>query len=477
MTTAQALMRGLPTAPAKSETSDAAAFEGGDESFGNALEMAFLAALDGMKSGGAPQKTLDDKPLTDEQKDAILSKIAEATGGVIPSASLVLAALEAAQAQAQTQATAANDTGDAATPSLVEGLALPGVETETGESEPIDASQLLKALSPDNADDVAKPVETAPAEVSEDVTLKVVRRETHLAVVRTSPLLAGDLAAASPASAETVQQVETQAGQLARDLQRSTNDTATDPAVEDAGPDASLTSRTLSYERPAHREFGQQASADGQPASSRDPGEGNGTASGTFALSLQTARTAQTGADDALAEAAYETPADQISSAVQSEIPVEGEDISTNGAVRVLQIELKPASLGAVTVRIALKDNAVTLHLEAQRADTLEAIERDREALAGSLRAAGYTVDSITSSVQGDTGRLSGILSGSFDAGYSGSQAGAQGSSAQSSGQDSAGSSGQGASGRSGQQDQGSGSGNGNERGSMARSGSDGLYV
>lgn len=474
MTTAQALMRGLPTAPAKSETSDAAAFEDGDESFGNALEMAFLAALDGMTSGGASPRTLDDKPLTDEQKDAILSKIAEATGGVIPSASLALAALEAAQARAQ--ASAANATGEAVTPNLAETLAMPGAETETADSEPIDASQLLKALSPDSADDVTTPVETPSAEISEDVTLKVVRRETHLAVVRTSPLLSGD-PAASPASAETAQQVETQAAQLARDLQRSTNDTATDPAVEDAGPDASLTSRTLSYERPAHREFGQQASADGQPASPRDPGEGNGTASGTFALSLQTARTAQTGADDALAEAAYETPVDQISSAVQSEIPVEGEEISTNGAVRVLQIELKPASLGAVTVRIALKDNAVTLHLEAQRADTLEAIERDREALAGSLRAAGYTVDGITSSVQGDTGRLTGLLSGSFDAGYSGSQAGGQGSSAQSSGQDSAGSSGQGASGRSGQQGQDRASGNGNERGSMARHGADGLYV
>lgn len=474
MTTAQALMRGLPTAPAKSETSDAAAFEDGDESFGNALEMAFLAALDGMTSGGASQRALDDKPLTDEQKDAILSKIAEATGGVIPSASLALAALEAAQARAQ--APAANATGETVTPNLAETLAMPGAETETADSEPIDASQLLKALSPDSVDDVTTPVETPSSEISEDVTLKVVRRETHLAVVRTSPLLSGD-PAASPASAETAQQVETQAAQLARDLQRSTNDTAADPAVEDAGPDASLTSRTLSYERPAHREFGQQASADGQPASPRDPGEGNGTASGTFALSLQTARTAQTGADDALAEAAYETPADQISSAVQSEVPVEGEEISTNGAVRVLQIELKPASLGAVTVRIALKDNAVTLHLEAQRADTLEAIERDREALAGSLRAAGYTVDGITSSVQGDTGRLTGILSGSFDAGYSGSQAGGQGSSAQSSGQDSAGSSGQGASGRSGQQGQDRASGNGNERGSMARHGADGLYV
>lgn len=474
MTTAQALMRGLPTAPAKSETSDAAAFEDGDESFGNALEMAFLAALDGMTSGGASQRALDDKPLTDEQKDAILSKIAEATGGVIPSASLALAALEAAQARAQ--APAANATGETVTPNLTETLAMPGAETETADSEPIDASQLLKSLSPDSAGDVTTPVETPSAEISEDVTLKVVRRETHLAVVRTSPLLSGD-PAASPASAETAQQVETQAAQLARDLQRSTNDTATDPAVEDAGPDASLTSRTLSYERPAHREFGQQASADGQPASPRDPGEGNGTASGTFALSLQTARTAQTGADDALAEAAYETPADQISSAVQSEVPVEGEEISTNGAVRVLQIELKPASLGAVTVRIALKDNAVTLHLEAQRADTLEAIERDREALAGSLRAAGYTVDGITSSVQGDTGRLTGLLSGSFDAGYSGSQAGGQGSSAQSSGQDSAGSSGQGASGRSGQQGQDRASGNGNERGSMARHGADGLYV
>lgn len=476
MTTAQALMRGLPTTPAKSETSDAAAFEGGDESFGNALEMAFLAALDGMKSGGAPQRTLDDKPLTDEQKGAILSKIAEATGGVIPSASLALAALEAAQARVQAQA--ANDADQAVTPSLAETLALPGAVTETGDSEPIDATQLLKALSPDSADDVRPPLETTSTEVSEDVTLKVVRRETHIAVVRSAPLLPGDPVAASPANAEAAQQVETPAARLARDLPRGAEDTATDPAAEDGGADMPRPVRTAPAERPAHREFGQQASADGQAASSGDRSDSNATPSTTFAQSLQTARTSQTDANDALAEAAYEAPADQISSAVQSEISVESEEISTNGAVRVLQIELKPASLGAVTVRIALKDNAVTLHLEAQRADTLEAIERDREALAGSLRAAGYTVDGITSSVQGDTGRLTGILSGSFDAGYSGSQAGAQGSSAQSSGQGSGtGSSGQGASGQSGQQDQSRGSGNGKESGSMARHGSDGLYV
>lgn len=470
MTTAQALMRGLPAAPAKSEAPDAAGSEADDNAFGDALETAFLAALEGIKSGETSQPATGEKAPQDEATDDAPVLSAESPGSAVTSASLALAVLQGAAANAEP--------GVQPAPRLVQILAMPTEEMPAGEAETIDASQLLKALGSEAAGKTIERVETAGTEVTEDVTLKVLRRETHLAIVRTPAVLSQDLAGAPASGAGAAQQVESQAAQLARELQRATGDAAPEQAAEDTGPNAPVSGKAWgpASEKPAHREFGQQAPADGQLPNG-GAGNGDGLQSSTFAMPLQAGRTAETAVDDGLADPAYETPAEQISTAVRSEVAVETEELSTDGAVKVLQIELKPASLGAVTVRIALKDNAVTVHLEAQRADTLEAIERDREALAGSLRSAGYTVDSITSSVQSDAGRLNSVLSGGLDAGYSGSQSGSQGSPMPSPGQGHAGSSGQGMSGGAGQQNNGRASGKGSESGALARNGADGLYV
>lgn len=63
------------------------------------------------------------------------------------------------------------------------------------------------------------------------------------------------------------------------------------------------------------------------------------------------------------------------------------------GKLRILEIQLQPESLGSVTVRMQLKDGGLELHLMASRAETVEMIKRDREALGALLKSAGYTAD------------------------------------------------------------------------------------
>jgi hypothetical protein len=61
--------------------------------------------------------------------------------------------------------------------------------------------------------------------------------------------------------------------------------------------------------------------------------------------------------------------------------------------------------MGSVTVRIALKDNVISLHVEASRHETAFAIEKDREALSNALKSAGYLVDGISSQPAADPAR------------------------------------------------------------------------
>ena len=75
-------------------------------------------------------------------------------------------------------------------------------------------------------------------------------------------------------------------------------------------------------------------------------------------------------------------------------------------AVKVLQIELQPADLGTVTVRMSLRDRALQLDLEVGRGETAHLIQRERETLSTLLRSAGYLIDGLDVRLadQGGTG-------------------------------------------------------------------------
>lgn len=71
--------------------------------------------------------------------------------------------------------------------------------------------------------------------------------------------------------------------------------------------------------------------------------------------------------------------------------------------IKVLSIQLQPADLGTITVRMELKDSELKLRVEADRADTADLIRGDQDTLSRLLRSAGYAVDpSAIRVVEGD---------------------------------------------------------------------------
>jgi hypothetical protein len=141
----------------------------------------------------------------------------------------------------------------------------------------------------------------------------------------------------------------------------------------------------------------------GQAQSGQGQGQGN---SAVFAALAGIGARATAAADAGEDFTGFTSPGDQIAAEVRAELTAGGlGESSSDGMVKVLHLELKPANLGSVTVRIALKDNAVTLHLETQRRETLAAIEREKDALAAVLSSAGYTVEGISAAPQSEGSR------------------------------------------------------------------------
>ncbi|MGE5510127.1 MAG: flagellar hook-length control protein FliK [Bacteroidota bacterium] len=101
--------------------------------------------------------------------------------------------------------------------------------------------------------------------------------------------------------------------------------------------------------------------------------------------------------------------------------------------LKILHIQLQPADLGAVTVRMSLKDDALELKLDVSQQGTAHLIQKDHEALSQALRSAGYLVDGVTVQVaEPDRSQMT--------SGQSGQQGQGAQSSPQSSGQQGSGS-------------------------------------
>jgi chemotaxis protein MotD len=64
--------------------------------------------------------------------------------------------------------------------------------------------------------------------------------------------------------------------------------------------------------------------------------------------------------------------------------------------VKVVTIQLNPAELGTLTVRISLRNDTLELQVETSRRDTARMVEADRDALSSLLRSAGYHVEAVT---------------------------------------------------------------------------------
>jgi chemotaxis protein MotD len=105
-------------------------------------------------------------------------------------------------------------------------------------------------------------------------------------------------------------------------------------------------------------------------------------------------------------------PAQQIADRIAAEaasfevvdrVPAAPDQRGAKPVLKVLQIQLQPADLGTVTVRMELKAADLKLHVEVDRAETAELIRGDQDTLSKLLRSAGYGVDpSSIRIVEGD---------------------------------------------------------------------------
>lgn len=461
MSAAQALASGLlASSPSMRSSGGASSAERGDTSFRDTLEEASRSreAPESEARHAGAERTCERKGAGNEDaagedrdegapQDGERAPLSRTDSTTTAELAAMLAQLGGAAGNGEGDAGFAVPTGVAA--------AAPGAAEETGETspllpgrigedgEPLDAEKLLALLK--SGGGAAASTDAVVDKV--DVKVTVAGQETHLAL--------------APAPAEAVAATLSQVQGVAEgsaSTENSEKAAALGAALSQAADDAAKPARTRGENAGAEID----AKADGRSAVRGPIGEQWGARSGlafadqgiagqdgrqsegrgssgsgsqqqgtaTFMSMLAGASVQAKGpvGDTVDAGLGGEPVSEQIAAEMRAELKADGlGKTSSEGTVKVLSLELKPANLGAVTVRIALKDNAVTVHIEAQRHETLAVIEREREALTGALQSAGYSVDGITAAPQSEASRSLGSLSAAADSGSQSGQGGLQG--------------------------------------------------
>ena len=105
------------------------------------------------------------------------------------------------------------------------------------------------------------------------------------------------------------------------------------------------------------------------------------------------------------ASGAVPAPTQQIANRIAAEvsafevvdrIQTEPNQVAAKPVLKVLQIQLQPAELGTVSIRMELREGVLELHVEAAKVETAEIIRGDRDTLSNLLRSSGYNVDANT---------------------------------------------------------------------------------
>lgn len=90
-----------------------------------------------------------------------------------------------------------------------------------------------------------------------------------------------------------------------------------------------------------------------------------------------------------------------------------------NQPLHTLKIQLQPAELGAVTARISLAGEQLSIEIQVETAEARQRLGADSDALSRALRALGYEVDRVTvQHTPGNSGANAGSSSASRDAGF-----------------------------------------------------------
>ena len=484
MTAAPALTPGL-SSPSSARPSGGGTAGRRDASFGDALDRESKGASD-PAAGSRGQGPSDDKQQGvagiettvsgQETGSAAGVPRAQPPRGAAPSpgadardaASVLAQRLQAAlsQADATSQAGAPQDRGPW----------LPGMVDDNGEM--FDAARLLAIMRSEGAQ--------AATSAAGATVVTVLGQERHLALGRMSPELAGalaqdpDLAAAVRGEAKAATNaaaLPSQADMPADGLERTRGKAEGDEMgrfASEAGAGRRGSLFAAEGRGQSGAGLGDQRQ-EGPQKDGRSPGNGGQPTSGAFASAMQGAGLQASNAGRVVPGTTgvqHDPLSDQIAGRIRAELTAGGAgESSSEGVVKVLSLELKPANLGAVTVRMSLKDNVISLHVETQHAETRALIEREQARLTSALSAAGYSVETITA-VQSDGVRLGGVVapgdssSTAFQEPGNQNQGGSDFSGDERSGRPSAG----------GDRDRSTSGGN-DDTGATARRGVDGVYV
>jgi flagellar hook-length control protein FliK len=258
-------------------------------------------------------------------------------------------------------------------------------------ADPTMLANLAKANSQAEAGRAGKPIPEAMAKVV------VLGRETHLA-----PVLAAAAVQGAPVAVD--------GNRVLSARSQPTPDTADAALAEtaDASADAQLVDphRAVTELRDARWNAnpsanggpmgGQQPTADAA-AMSIDAGPGDGAFPAAsiarvdqIVNSAPAASVVQQIANGVVVEAGQ-----LLGQAERPELRGLGPAQSFGSPVKVILIQLQPDGLGAVTIRMAVKDQVLQLALEVDRGETASLIQRERDTLSTLLRSAGYLIDGV----------------------------------------------------------------------------------
>ena len=125
------------------------------------------------------------------------------------------------------------------------------------------------------------------------------------------------------------------------------------------------------------------------------------------------------------------SPLRQIVDAVTAQLPAAASAAQTRpstaptetGPLKILTLQLHPADLGTVLVRMRLQDGRLEMSLRTSREETAERLRKEGDLLSGLLREAGYEADTVTIQAGGAGPGESGSRGQGF-ATFAGSQGG-----------------------------------------------------
>jgi chemotaxis protein MotD len=98
---------------------------------------------------------------------------------------------------------------------------------------------------------------------------------------------------------------------------------------------------------------------------------------------------------DIVASAAGEL-ASQSNDAAASGTPADSANAARMAPVKELDVQLNPASLGALTIQMRLNNGSLSVTIQADKSDTLKLIENERSSITNKLQSLNFSVDSLT---------------------------------------------------------------------------------